>query len=159
MSSEPIRLVVLLPFCRIGPVDLELGKLPQLGVEGPHRLRTSRAGGRGEQVVRGIALDPRLAQRPFHGGCLLAGEPPVVEHFPQGIQHVAPGHQAALEPRPSTNTICGRNTAVPAASAREDILVAWKQWEEAHPDPGDEPDFPDVGHMRSEPKPDPLAEA
>lgn len=42
--------------------------------------------------------------------------------------------------------------------AREDILAAWTRWEETRADDLDEADFPEVGQLRGEPKPDPLAE-
>lgn len=46
-----------------------------------------------------------------------------------------------------------------ADEVREDILAAWMEWEENHPEAGEETDFPDVRTMRGQPKPNPLAES
>jgi antitoxin (DNA-binding transcriptional repressor) of toxin-antitoxin stability system len=41
----------------------------------------------------------------------------------------------------------------------EDILTAWKRWENSHPETHEETDFPDVRSMRGRAKPNPLAES
>lgn len=41
-------------------------------------------------------------------------------------------------------------------SERQGILSSWLEWENDHPRDEGEPDFPDVGHLRSNPKPNPL---
>lgn len=80
-------------------------------------------------------------------------------HFTSLCEEVVRTGQAAMVSERGKPLVLLMPAPAEEGSAREDILVARNQWEEAHPDAGDEPDSPDVGHTRGEPNPDPLAEA
>lgn len=80
-------------------------------------------------------------------------------HFTSLCDEVVRTGQAAMVSKRGKPLVMVLPAPAEEDSARKDILVAWNEWEDAHPGAGDEPDFPDVRQMRGEPKPDPLADA
>jgi len=79
-------------------------------------------------------------------------------HFTSVCDEVARTGQPTLVSKRGKPLVLVTPVPPESGSDREDILTAWSRWEESHPAGGDEPDFPDIEQLRSDPKPNPLAE-